>query len=895
MELVWNWQPIYPYHIGVGICFLILCGLLLVGLPLGKWRNLSENRMIAFVLVIVSFLAGLFLFIASLNPSEVSKPDTQEFHLAVVVDVSLSVTRNPDWREPYAEVANLVDNSLFLLPDTISRGSPASLIVMGNNTTVIPTSLESIADEIRQIDPSNVNVDGTNLEEALQSGASAIESSTGRGEILLITDGHETTGAVQSVLPFLSQRGYPVTVIPLSAGSPDLALSAVNLPEQTQSEVDTNLRLVIENNSILDQNINFSFWKNPLLQDVDSLFGEPQQADVSTSVLAGGYTNATQSLRFGGVGLQFMDIVLYDEDGQSAGHRRAYTNVIRPLKILAYGDSAWQRGLSSDIAEVEFVADTASLDTIDLSQYDSVVLGGVRADQFSTPALERLANAVSNDGLGLMLINGSHAPALEEAETILRSYRDTALDPILPVSSEPRKICPPPRHVVILIDTSGSMSGAPLDQAKQIATHIVGLMQEGDVLNVRGFTTGQMVIADIQARPCSEVQLSDDEILVADEQWRAEQAEAIIGINQLQPGGGTDPSSALTTLTQERIDNCGLFFISDGGFSTSLRARPDCRVYAFGIGGIGALPTIANDATDIFSVDANFNPASINFEFLEEQDQKKFFEFGDYVPSSLAILGEEALYIPPLNMTGSAVSYIRDDAELIAVRPRLIDPLLAYRAEGAGLVGYIGTRIPDAWADSIEGRKAIEEWVLRTIGYYDRDRYIFDIKDNGRALVMTIEVRNSNGTLPDVGSLALDIETTNGQFTARVQEIGRATFEAELDITRMDTAQVATLIIEEAGNVDTILPRQQRIPILIPAQATLIDTVSSAEDQSIGTNEPLLRDIVEVTGGTYNPPSDYAFFESDVQARIVREYWRIFLTLGAGMFILAIFIRRFGR
>jgi len=895
VELVWNWNPIYPYHIGVGICFLFLCGLLVVGLPMGKWRNLSENSVVAFVLVIVSFLSGFFLFVAALNPSEVSKPHTQEFHLSVVVDVSLSITRNPDWREPYAEVATLVDNSLFQLPDTISRGSPASLIVAGNNTTVIPTTLESIADDIRQIDPSNVNVDGTNLEEALQSASTAIENSTGRGEILLVTDGHETSGSVQAVLPFLSQRGYPVTVIPLSAGSPALALSAVNLPEQTQSEVDTHLRLVIENNATVDQNINFSFWKNPVFNDVDSLFGEAQQADVSTSVLAGGYTNATQSLRFGGVGLQFMDVVLYDEDGQTAGHRRAYTNVIRPLNILAYGDSAWQRGLSPDIADVEFIADTTTLESIDLSQYDSVVLGGVRADQFSTTALERLASAVSNDGLGLMFINGNHLPALEEAETILRSYRETAIDPILPVSSEPRKICPPPRHVVILIDTSGSMSGLPLEQAKQIATHIVGLMQEGDVLNVRGFTTGQMVIADIKARECSEVQLSDAEISAADERWRAEQAEAIIGINQLQPGGGTDPTAALATLTQERIDNCGLFFISDGGFSTSLRARPDCRVYAFGIGGIGALPTIANEATDIFSVDANFNPAAINFEFLEEQDQKKFFEFGDYVPSSLAIVGEEALYIPPLNMMGSAVSYVREDAELIAVRPRLIDPLLAYRAEGAGLVGYIGTRIPDTWAGSIEGRKATEEWILRTIGYYDRDRYVFEIEDNGRALIMTIEVRNQNGSLPDVQSLAVDIETADGQFTARVQEIGRATFEAELDITRGDEAQIATLIIEEGGNFDTVLPRQQRIPILIPAQANLIDSVSSAEDQSIGTNEPLLRDIAEVTGGTYNPSSDYAFFESDAQARIVHEYWRIFLTLGAGMFLLAIFIRRFGR
>jgi hypothetical protein len=892
MELVWELKPVAPFHIIAIALTLALVVILLVGLVL-RWQNLSKNKFIAGFIALCSLFAGLMFLIAIFNPSRVTQPDRQDFHLSVVVDVSQSITRNPEWRTDIDPIASFLQDNLSQLSDNIAIDSPASLVVAGNNAVVIPASLGTIANELRQVQPEVVNMSNTNLEGALRASANAIDSSTGRGEIVLITDGNETVGSVYDALPSLSQRGYPVTVIPLSAGSPIIELSAVDLVPQTNADVDTNLRLVIENSGTTNSDVAFNITKNPSLLQDDSLFGMSTQADVSTTIDAGKYIPATNSIIFEGVGLQFADVIVSDARGQEIQHQRRFTNVIRPLKILAFGDAQWQRTLPPDVAEVELVVDPSELDTIDLSLYDSVVVGGVSADEFSTPALEKLATTIRDDGLGFMLINGNHAPAGEEAETILRSYRDTPIDPILPVGSDPRKICPAPRHVILLIDTSGSMSGPPLDQAKAIANHIVELMQEGDVLNVRSFTTGSSVVADIPARECSETMLTTAEEAELDAKWQAEKQNAIDQINRLSASGGTDPTSALNTLNQERIDNCGLFMISDGGFSTTMRARPDCQVFAFAIGGVGALDTLA---ADVFNVQPGFNPSAINFGFLEAQDRKQFFAFGEYEPWSLAMLGEESLFVPTLNMDGVAVSYPREDADLIAVGSRLRLPVLAYRAERNGNVGYIGTGIPDDWVDTADGREAIKEWIIRTIGYYDRDRYTFDIQDDGRNITLQIEVRSPDNTLPPVESLVVTVETESDTSTARVQRIGQATFEAQLTtLPRTDSTQIASLHITEGGDPNSILARGQRILMLVPPAGNLSQASSSTEDKSIGTNTLLLQDVANLTGGVYAPDDAYQFFESDIQPQIVWEYWKDFAIIGSVIYILTIILRRFGR
>ena len=72
------------------------------------------------------------------------------------------------------------------------------------------------------------------------------------------------------------------------------------------------------------------------------------------------------------------------------------------------------------------------------------------------------------------------------------SYDETPLEPLLPLASEARarQGGPPPRHLVMLMDTSGSMCGGPLTTAQQIAISIVNrYLRPHDLLDLMAFTT----------------------------------------------------------------------------------------------------------------------------------------------------------------------------------------------------------------------------------------------------------------------------------------------------------------------------------------------------------------------------------------------------------------------
>src|SRR4029453_14681788 len=92
---------------------------------------------------------------------------------------------------------------------------------------------------------------------------------------------------------------------------------------------------------------------------------------------------------------------------------------------------------------------------------------------------------------GLFPPHGPH-PGPPLSATILMSYDETPLEPLLPLASEARarQAGPPPGHLVMLMDTSGSMCGEALTTAQQIAVSIVNrYLRPQDLLDLMAFTT----------------------------------------------------------------------------------------------------------------------------------------------------------------------------------------------------------------------------------------------------------------------------------------------------------------------------------------------------------------------------------------------------------------------
>src|SRR5262249_13611537 len=240
--------------------------------------------------------------------------------------------------------------------------------------------------------------------------------------------------------------------------------------------------------------------------------------------------------------LQFVDVAMNDQ------RRRLFTHVERAPRVLAIGDDRWVAAFPAGAIEAVRKEPSALGPSESIEDFDAVVIDGAIAGAVAPGAAARIAGAVSSRKPGLFLANGRHAGSPLSATTLM-SYDDTPLEPLLPLISEARarQGGPPPRHLVMLIDTSGSMCGAPLITAQQIAISIVDrYLRPHDLLDLMAFTTSASArLTDEPMTPQGKTRASDE-------------------IRRMSCDGGTDPTEPRQQLAARRLKKGALRFYSDG-------------------------------------------------------------------------------------------------------------------------------------------------------------------------------------------------------------------------------------------------------------------------------------------------------------------------------------------
>src|SRR6185436_3343965 len=384
----------------------------------------------------------------------------------------------------------------------------------------------------------------------------------------------------------------------------------------------------------------------------------------------------------------------------------------------------------------------------------AVVIDSVPAGSFAAGTLARLARAVQSRATGLFVMNGRHT-GTPLAATNLMSYDETPLEPLLPLVSQARarQAGPPPRHIVMLVDTSGSMCGQPLTSAQQIAVSIVErFLRPEDLLDLMAFTTSA------SARLTEEAMTPQGKARATDE------------IRRLACDGGTDPRDALQKLAARRLKNCGLLFFSDGGFGPLQQLsqyRPDCRTTVFGI---RPEPFRADEPmaalADPIHVDAAFDPSRLKIPYFDPDAKNHFFEPGSYTALSMkhVLPSGYAMDMPAIPLAGSATTSPKDDVVPMAVRPKLTDPVLAYRDAGSANVGELTTTLPSAWLAREDGRAAIRQWIEAVLPAVNNRRYTFQLSQRGGELEIEIALAPEGNRLPEVDRLeaSLDLPGTPG-------------------------------------------------------------------------------------------------------------------------------------
>jgi Mg-chelatase subunit ChlD len=874
-------EPFAPWHWVVSATVIIMALLVLSRGIKDRWRIFGRRPAFRSGAVILTILAGVLLLAAAWNPTKRRKPDETSIHLVVVIDGSSSVLKSGKSLETIKE------ELLVIMPsEDDSTNLVVSLVTFGDGVKGVEEAIDlsGAISRLKALEPGDFpSRDETDIEKGLRRAQSLIRKSGGAGMILLCSDGYQTQGDALKVAGTLGREGVKVHVTPIEGQRTPLRLSAAYLPKTVESGVTVPARVVIKSEVFNQKTATLHFALNKGLRESDFMQNE-RLVSWETNILGMATLHSSIPVGFKGLGLQYFDAIL-DAKTEGFHQRRLFTMVTRPPRLLSVGnDHHWTRAINKKSALVQRIS-PEKLDTkYKFETVDAIVINAIEATDFKPGVLNSIVDAVEEMGVGLMLINGGHKPRKETDPNVLMSYTNSPIARILPVSTKPRpfKAKPPPKQVFILIDASGSMAGSRLICAKRIAKHIVqNLLRPEDLLDLVVFAA------------------SDDELLSNEKMTNSGKAKAFQEIDGIVYGGGTDPTSALSRIAQKKIKNGGMIFISDGGFSPgAVSIRPDCKTMVFEVDGLGGNAAMLGQLGDVFSVQSNFNPTGIKMPYFEPEKRTNYFAFGKFMPASMgAALGNRKLKDPGLEMEGTAVSYVREEAQLVFVRPKLTDPLLAYRTASNGETGVLTTAFPNEWVDDPKGKEAITDWVLRVIPFNERDRYLINVEDLGKDLRLDITLASPpEGKKPDVSSLSCKVrlqstgDISGGTMNRPVDNTG-PDFSKRISVNRTDHAQEAYLFIEEHKGEDSI-GRVQRIPILIPPMLGKVSKVTG-EDDSYGVNEILLRKLVTAGNGIYfDRPKVLGLPSKQVPITVGDPLWPLLFGAGLAFYLLAFALQR---
>ena len=160
----------------------------------------------------------------------------------------------------------------------------------------------------------------------------------------------------------------------------------------------------------------------------------------------------------------------------------------------------------------------------ELLAFDALILADIPATDMKPAQMEMIKSYVTDFGGGLLMLGSDNSYGLG-------GYFKTPIEEVLPLTSRYEKEKEQPSvAMVLVIDKSGSMSGAPIDLARQAAKATVELLGRQDQIGVVGFDGQAYVVSEMRSVMESEYIKSS--------------------IDSLASGGGTNMYPAMSTAFQ---------------------------------------------------------------------------------------------------------------------------------------------------------------------------------------------------------------------------------------------------------------------------------------------------------------------------------------------------------
>lgn len=439
---------------------------LLLGLPI-LWMRVRDQRL----LLILARTVTLLLLICGLADPQWVTRQAKQTERIFSFDISGSMTDSMrSWMVATAEEG--------FVPAPSDR-----VFVFASDVKEAPDWREWLRKEGAY--PESVQPKRTDLEKLFTN---LLALPAGPRSVFLFTDGWETDGNVESLLPAIAASGLKIfPILPTAQPKIDnVAVKRLVLPNQGKSGEAVNLRVIVENQSGDEVEGILTLTRNNQNLKSETVKLKPGGQIYDYQIILP--DNPVTSYR-----ALFTPTVPASDINPADNQSVAWVSVKTKAKVLLLtGQAGGSRYLEEILKRQGFEVTQRSADSSPSpAGYGIVVFNNVERQKFSSSFLSAIERHIAQGNGFLMLgADASFAPG---------SYSRTPIEALLPVEPKEPKREEKNRAVILVIDKSGSMREENrIRYAQEAAKAVARQLKDNDLLGIIGFDVTPFVVVPLE-------------------------------------------------------------------------------------------------------------------------------------------------------------------------------------------------------------------------------------------------------------------------------------------------------------------------------------------------------------------------------------------------------------
>jgi len=707
----------------------------------------------------------------------------------------------------------------------------------------------------------------TDIAAALRAAMAAMPEA-GRRRIVLISDGNETTGAAASEAASAKSAGVRIDCLPVRYDyHEEVMVEKLIAPAEVAPGKTINLRALVRAYNRTTGTLRISANGVPIASERVAL--EP---GVNAFALE-------RVLSESGV-YDFEATIECDDDTMYQNNSASAFSVVRgPKKVLVVEGTEDEGRALADVLSLEKV----SVDVVTpgilpaavhiLSRYDAIILANVAAFDMPEEKIRLLETAVKDYGIGLVMVGGADSFGAG-------GWRGTAVEDALPVTMDVKDRQVIPTGALVIINHTcefpdGNRWGIDISKAAlntlgdydEFGILYYGMGGEQWLINLQPVTNRAAMKRRIDRMAAGDMPSFDTTLNMAHAALKKSSA-SVKHVVIISDGDPTPPlPSFLQKIAADGITISTVVIFPHSGGPDVQKMQLIAKV----CNGRFYYPRSAKQLPQIFIKEARTVRRGLIFEqpFAPEMTM-----------TTVPVTGFSGGDFPILK--GYVITTPKPLAEMPLVTNNA-DPLLAHWQYGLGRTVAFTSDATSKWA---------AEWM----GWSGYGRFWGQVVEWAERKVQTGDFSTAVSVEGSTARISVDAIDKAGEYVNFLQFEGNI-LSPRGDIEKISLEQTAPGHYEgtfEANEVGTYVPllkytdaqgrpRMHMAPVTVPF---------SAEYRALSTNDVLLSEISEITGGKVISVDDNVFRRDFPALASYTDVWQWILAAGVVIFLADVFVRR---